>query len=46
MMESLNERELLNIQGGGRLFWYVIGGAALLIVGIVDGFLNPQKCRG
>lgn len=45
-MVEINHNELMEIEGGGRLLWYVIGGAALLIVGIIDGIINPNKCRG
>ena len=44
-MNTLTNQELNNINGGGRMLWYLIGGAALLICGIIDGLVNPQKCN-
>ncbi|MEG0794425.1 MAG: hypothetical protein RSF02_00220 [Bacilli bacterium] len=44
-MIELNNYELMNVCGGIRFFWYVIGAAAILLIGIIDGIRNPQKCN-
>lgn len=45
-MELSNE-ELNHINGGGVKLSaaLIIGGAITLIVGIIDGYLRPLKCR-
>ena len=46
---KLNDAELLNIKGGSKGLFYSIalgvGGILALITGIIDGYLNPIKCR-
>ena len=44
-METLKTRELNDIKGGAKLLWYLIGAAAILLIGIIDGLFNPQKCN-
>ena len=36
-MENLKKSQLANIKGGGYTFW--------LILGIFDGYQNPNKCN-
>lgn len=46
---KLNDEELSNINGGAsKLFYGFLAGAGALITliaGIIDGYLNPQKCN-
>lgn len=46
-MNSLNEVELKNINGGSISIGAVIGISALVVfaIGVIDGFVNPDKCR-
>ena len=44
-MEVINNQELAEIKGGARLLWYAIGAVAILVVGIIDGIINPQPCN-
>lgn len=44
-MEKLQNVELMNVYGGAKLLWGIIGGLGILIVGIIDGFINPNKCN-
>ena len=44
-MQKLKKEELMNINGGAKLFWYLLGGLAIVAVGILDGFRNPLKCN-
>ncbi len=44
-MEQLKTSELNEIKGGAKLLWYLIGAAAILVIGIIDGIMNPQKCN-
>lgn len=44
-METLANVELMSVCGGSRALWLIIGGGILLIVGIIDGIINPQKCN-
>lgn len=43
---KMNKEELLSITGGGISVGAVAGIGALItfIIGIVDGYLRPQKC--
>ena len=47
IIKILNEKELKDIYGGGVLFKIAMGiiTAGSFIVGIVDGYLRPLKCR-
>lgn len=46
---NLKDYELLEIRGGAfglkTAIWLGIGGILTLIVGIIDGYLNPLKCN-
>ena len=46
-MEILKQDELHNIVGGGLTLKFIMGiiTAGTFIVGLVDGFLRPLKCR-
>ena len=46
-MEILKKEELKNINGGGITFKFIMGliTAGTFIVGLVDGFIRPLKCR-
>lgn len=39
-METLRARELNEIKGGAKLLWYLIGAAAILAIGIIDGHIT------
>ena len=41
----LNDQEMLNVNGGGIGLWSAIGGLIVLVVGIIDGYINPKKCN-
>ena len=44
---ELKEEELKTIKGGGTIFKLAMGflTAGAFIVGLVDGYLRPLKCR-
>ncbi len=46
---KLNDLELQNIKGGAISFKTAllvgIGGFLTLLVGIIDGYMNPNKCN-
>ena len=46
-MEILKKEELTSIVGGGLTFRFIMGliSAGTFIVGLIDGFLRPLKCR-
>ena len=46
-MKILNEEELKNIYGGGALFKIAMGliTAGAFVIGVIDGYLRPLKCR-
>lgn len=46
-MEILQKEELNDIKGGGFALKLIMGiiTAGTFIVGVVDGFLRPLKCR-
>jgi len=43
---EMSKQELLNVIGGGINIGVVAGISALItfVIGIVDGYLRPQKC--
>lgn len=43
---EMSKKELLNVIGGGINIGVVAGISALItfVIGIVDGYLRPQKC--
>ena len=46
-MNDLEDKQLVQINGGGITIARAIGiGTAIVfIVGIIDGFINPEKCN-
>ena len=45
-MIELQKEELLEIRGGFSPWILVgIGGAITFIIGVIDGFVRPLKCR-
>ena len=45
-MEILKNKELLEIKGGAsKLLWYALGALITLALGIIDGIVNPDKCK-
>ncbi len=46
-MRVLDNQELLTIQGGAISQGLIIGifGIAILIIGIIDGYLRPNSCK-
>lgn len=46
-MIELNKEELNNISGGIALRSkiLIVGGVVAFIIGIIDGFTNPNKCN-
>lgn len=46
-MNNLEEKELKSINGGAISFGasLLIGGIVTFIIGIIDGFVRPLRCR-
>ena len=46
-MNIVDNKELKNINGGGISIGLAIGiGTAIVfVIGIIDGFVNPDKCK-
>jgi lactobin A/cerein 7B family class IIb bacteriocin len=46
-MESLSQRELENINGGGIGIGIILGLGTLItfILGVIDGYVRPLPCR-
>ena len=44
-MERISNKELKSINGGGFGLGFLIGGLATFLIGVIDGFVNPLKCR-
>lgn len=46
-MSKLNNNELKEINGGAvsSAIWAILGGIGILVVGIIDGYFNPIKCK-
>ncbi len=45
---KLTANELTCIEGGGGLRYIILAGLAgliTLLVGVMDGYMNPQKCN-
>lgn len=47
-MQELNRAELRNVKAGAIKWALVslISGVITFFIGVVDGFVNPSKCRG
>lgn len=44
-MKKLDEKELLDVTGGGYGLGLLFGGLVVIISGIIDGYLRPLKCH-
>ena len=46
-MKNLNDKELMNINGGGVNIGLVVGIAAgvTFLIGLIDGIIRPLKCN-
>lgn len=46
-MDKLNNEKLKDINGGGISIGAAlgIGALAVFIIGVIDGFVNPEKCK-
>lgn len=46
-IEEIKKDELKKIDGGGLSFLSAIGIVSLVVfaVGVIDGYVNPEKCR-
>ena len=44
-MEKISNNELKQINGGGFGLGILIGGLATFIIGVIDGYVRPLKCR-
>ena len=45
-MHSLTNKELESVNGGVAAATYlIITGAVVFLIGVVDGFIRPLKCR-
>ena len=44
-MEKISNNELKQINGGGFGLGLLFGGLATFIIGIIDGYVRPLKCR-
>jgi hypothetical protein len=47
---KLKDEEMYNVEGGAIKNWKYgiflgVAGLITLIVGIIDGYMNPQKCN-
>lgn len=44
-MHTLTKEELKDVNGGGVGAYLVISGIVVFVIGVIDGFLRPLKCR-
>lgn len=46
-MKNLNDKELMNINGGGVNIGAIVGIAAgiTFLIGLIDGIIRPLKCN-
>lgn len=46
-MKEMNKQELLDINGGGISFSFglLIAAGITFIIGVIDGYIRPLKCR-
>ena len=47
-IKQTNNNELKQITGGGLSFLGGLGifGGIVFLIGVIDGFVNPEKCNG
>lgn len=44
-MEMISNNELKQINGGGFGLGILIGGLVTFVIGVIDGYVRPLKCR-
>ena len=44
-MNEISKNELKKINGGGIGLGLLFGGLATFLIGVIDGFVRPLKCR-
>lgn len=46
-MYNLSNEKLKQITGGGLSFgaWAAIGAGIVFVIGVIDGYVRPYKCR-
>ena len=44
-MDKISNNELKQINGGGFGLGLLIGGLATFLIGVIDGYVRPLKCR-
>ncbi len=44
-MKQLTDNELMEINGGSFIKGSLIGGGIIFIIGMLSGFVNPNKCN-
>ena len=46
-MKNLNDKELMNVEGGAMNFGIALGIAAgvTFLIGVIDGLFRPLKCN-
>ena len=44
-MNKISNNELKQINGGGFGLGLLIGGLATFLIGVIDGYVRPLKCR-
>jgi lactobin A/cerein 7B family class IIb bacteriocin len=46
-MYNLTDEKLKQVSGGGITVagWTAIGAALVFVVGVIDGYIRPYKCR-
>jgi len=42
---KLNNEQLNEITGGGRLVWKIIGASISFLAGFITGWFNPTACN-
>lgn len=42
---ELTNNQLLKIKGGGLGIFAGLGALAVFIIGVIDGYVRPYKCR-
>ena len=44
-MDKISNNEVKQINGGGFGLGLLIGGLATFLIGVIDGYVRPLKCR-
>ena len=44
-MVELNKNELINVNGGSKTIWLVLGGIALFAIGVFCGLFEKEERR-